>query len=176
VTPKQARFVSEYLQSLNATQAAVRAGYSPKTAEQQAWQLLQKPLVQQAIVQGKATQIEQADVSAVRVLQELRSLALVDARDFFDSAGNLKPIKDLSAAQGAALSSFEIIIKNAAAGDGHLDTIHKIKLWDKTRALEMLAKHFKLLTEVVQIEATDALLARLDKGRERAAKVPASTK
>ena len=78
-------------------------------------------------------------------------------------------MQDLTAEQGACLSSFEVIIKNAAAGDGIVDTIHKIKVWAKTRALEMLAKHFKLLTDVVQFETTDEALLRLDGGRARSA-------
>ena len=148
LTAKQARFVAEYLVDLNATQAAIRAGYSRKTAEQQAYQLLQKTSVATAITAGKARQLDTAELSAARVLEELRRLALVDARSFWDAEGRLKKPSELTADQGAALGGFEVLIKNAKAGDGQTDEIHKIKLWDKTRALELLAKHFKLLTEV----------------------------
>jgi len=148
LTSKQTRFVAEYLIDLNATQAAIRAGYSRKTAEQQAYQLLQKTSVATAITAGKARQLDTAELSAARVLEELRRLALVDARSFWDEQGRLEPLSELTAEQAAALAGFEVIIKNAKAGDGQTDEIHKIKLWDKTRALELLAKHFKLLTEV----------------------------
>jgi phage terminase small subunit len=148
LTAKQARFVAEYLIDLNATQAAIRAGYSRKTAEQQGYENLRKPEIAQALTAGKAQQLDTAELSAARVLEELRRLALVDARSFWDAQGRLKPLSELTVDQGAALAGFEVIIKNAKAGDGQTDEIHKIKLWDKTRALELLAKHFKLLTEV----------------------------
>ena len=150
LTAKQERFVAEYLIDLNATQAARRAGYSPKTAEQQGYQLLKKTSVSAAISAGKAQQLESAGLSAARVLEVYRRLAFVDLRSFFDEHGNLKPMSQLSAEHGSALAGLEVIIKNAAAGDGVTDTVHKFKVWDKTRALESLAKHFGLLTERVE--------------------------
>jgi hypothetical protein len=69
-------------------------------------------------------------LTAARVLGELRRLALVDARSFWDAEGRLKKPSELTAEQGAALAGFEVLIKNAKAGDGQIDEIHKIKLWD----------------------------------------------
>jgi phage terminase small subunit len=150
LTPKQARFVAEYLKDLNATQAAARAGYSAKTANQQGSRLLANVGVAQAIAAGKAKQLESADISATRILEEMKRIALVDVRSFFDEHGNAKAIKDLGPDQGAALGGFEVLIKNAKAGDGVTDTIHKFKLWDKPKVLEMFCKHFGLLEERVQ--------------------------
>jgi phage terminase small subunit len=150
LTPKQARFVAEYLKDLNATQAAARAGYSAKTANQQGSRLLANVGVAQAIAAGKAKQLESADISATRILEEMKRIALVDVRSFFDEHGNAKAIKDLGPDQGAALGGFEVLIKNAKAGDGVTDTIHKFKLWDKPKVLEMFCKHFGLLEEKVQ--------------------------
>jgi phage terminase small subunit len=150
LTPKQQRFVAEYLIDLNATQAALRAGYSERTAPQQGHENLRKPEIAAAVVAGKDKQLASADLTAVRVLEEYRRLAFIDLRSFFDEKGELKPPKEWSAEQGAALSSIEVLIKNAKAGDGITDTIHKLKLWDKTRALESLAKHFGLLIDKVE--------------------------
>lgn len=100
---------------------------------------------------GKAKQLQSADLSAQRVLEELGRLALVDARDFYDERGNVKPLSELTASQGAALQSIEVIVKNAKAGDGVTDEIHKIKLWDKPKALDILAKHFGLLKETIDV-------------------------
>jgi phage terminase small subunit len=147
MTPKQERFVAEYLIDLNATQAAIRAGYSRHTARQAGAENLSKPVIARAIAAGKKRVTERAELSAVNVLEEIRRVAFCDARAFFDERGNLKTIAQLDAEQGAALAGFEVIIKNAEAGDGKTDKIHKIKLWDKVRALEMLAKYFGLLTE-----------------------------
>ena len=169
LTPKQARFVAEYLVDLNATQAAIRAGYSEKTAGAQGFENLTKPEIASAVAAGQSHQLQTAEISAARVLEELRRLAFCDPRAFWDEAGNLKAISKLTAEQASALAGFEAVIKNAEAGDGVTDTVHKIKLWDKTRALEMLAKHFALLTDVVRVEGIEANIARLTSGRKRAA-------
>ena len=158
LTAQQQRFVAEYLIDLNATQAAIRAGYSARTADRQGSRLLRHVEVAAAVKDGQAArlaaaqaQLEQetgeAVITAVRVLLEMTRLATVDLRDYFDAAGNLKPIRDWTPAMGAAAASFEVIKKNAQAGDGIIDTIHKFKIWDKTRALDMLGKHFGRLTE-----------------------------
>lgn len=151
LTPKQTRFVSEYLKDLNATQAAIRCGYSKKTADVQGPRLLRNARIRQAAEAGKARQLGKAEVTAVRVIEELRRLATVDLRGYFDADGNLKPIHTLTEDQGAALSGLEVILKNAKAGDGIVDTVHKIKIFDKVRALELLAKHFQLLTDVHEV-------------------------
>jgi phage terminase small subunit len=150
LTPQQERFVAEYLIDLNATQAAIRAGYSAKTAQQQGARLLLNVVIGQAVAAGKAKQLETAGLSAARVLEELRRLAFSDVRHLFDATGNLLPLSDLTPEQSSAIASIEVIIKNAKAGDGVTDTIHKLRVWDKTRALEMLSKHFGLLTEKVE--------------------------
>ena len=109
-------------------------------------------------------------VTAQRVIEEICRCAFVDARTFWNDDGTLKRINELTPEQGAALAGFEAIIKNAAAGDDHQDTVHKIKLWDKPRNLEMLAKHFALLTDVVRHEVDDELKQLLKEGRARNAK------
>ena len=96
----------------------------------------------------------------------MRRVAFVDGRSFWTSRGRLKRPQDLTEEQGATMASFEALIKNAKAGDRKTDLIHKLKLWDKIRALEMLGKHFKLLTDVVQVEVSEADMAKLDEGRK----------
>lgn len=170
LTPLGKRFVAEYLLDLNATRAYMRAHphcTNENTAAVNGWKLLRNAKVKALIATGTAKQLAEQGLSAARVLEELRRLAFSDLRPLFDRHGCLKPIGTLTDAQAAAVAGMEVIIKNAQAGDGHTDTIHKIKLWDKTRALEMLAKHFKLLTEVIQVETSEAQLARLDQGRLR---------
>ncbi len=71
LTPKQERFVDEYLVDLNATQAAIRAGYSKKTAEQQGYQLLQKTSVLAAIQEAKSKRSERTEITQDWVLQTL---------------------------------------------------------------------------------------------------------
>lgn len=167
LTAKQQRFVAEYLACLNAKEAATRAGYSPKTAEQQGYQLLQHPSVGAAVQAGKARQLETAELSAVRILEELRRLATVNIADFFDANGNIKPVQDWTREMGSCISSLEVVIQNVNAGDGKQDWVHKLKLWPKVQSLELLAKHFALLVERVEHTVEAAVLDRLDRGRLR---------
>jgi phage terminase small subunit len=150
LNPKQQRFVAEYLIDLNATQAAIRAGYSKKTAKAQGSRLLTHVDVAAAVASGAQKQLQTADLTAARVLEEYRRLAFCDLRAFFDEHGNMKAIKDLDAEQGAVLAGMEVVIKNAEAGDGVIDRIHKFKVWDKTKALGDLAKYFGLHKEHVE--------------------------
>ena len=144
--------MAEYLVDLNATQAAIRCGYSAKTARVQGSRLMTNAAIAAAVAAGQAKQLGTAELSAARVLEEYRRLAFADTRGFFNEAGNLKAISELTAEQGAQLAGIEVIIKNAKAGDGVTDEIHKIKLWDKTKALDSLAKHFGLLKETVDVQ------------------------
>lgn len=120
-----------------------------------------------AVAAGKAKQLAETDLTAARVLEELRRLAFADLRSFFDAAGNLKPIADWTPEQGSQVSSFEIVKKNLVTGDGLIDTVHKFKGWDKVRSLEMLAKHFRLLIERVEVTDASDRVARLTAARTR---------
>src|SRR3990167_5308167 len=165
LTPKRARFVAEFRKDLNATAASGRAGYHPKMAAA----LMANASIQAAIAKKTRTQLKKLDLTAERVLEEMRRLAFSDVRTLFDARGKLKPLHTLTPEEAACIAGLEVIIKNAEAGDGHTDTVHKIKVWDKPRTLEMLGKHFALLTERVHHTADDALIAALQLGRKRAA-------
>lgn len=164
-------FVAEYLVDKHATNAAIRAGYSKHTAKQRGSVLLKHPKVAAAIAERLEKQLASIDLTSARVLEEIKRLALVDFRDFFDAKGNLKPINQLTAEQGSCLSSVEVVVKNLVAGDGQVDMVHKVKAWDKVRALELLAKYFKLLVDRVEVTADDELVRLLQSARKRADRV-----
>lgn len=149
---KHARFVAEYLKDLNATQAAIRAGYSPETAGAQGSRLLTNDEIAAAVADGQAKVLAAAELSAVRTLEEMRRLAFSNAQDLFDTDGNLLPIHKLPRDIAATIASVEVVKKNLAAGDGQTDTVHKLKTWDKTKALDMLGKHFGLLVDKMDIK------------------------
>lgn len=150
MTPKQTRFVAEYLIDLNATQAAIRCGYSPKTAKQQGSRLLTNADVAAAVTVKADKQLDKLELTAQRVKDRIGLIAFQDIRQLFDEQGNLRPIHTLSDASAAFVAGLEVIKKNAAAGDGIIDTVHKVKVVDPIKALEMLAKHFGLLTEKIE--------------------------
>ena len=81
LTEKQQRFVDEYLVDLNATQAAIRAGYSANAAAEQGYEHLRKPHIQLAIAQARKAQQERTQITADRVISELGLIAFADARE-----------------------------------------------------------------------------------------------
>ncbi len=119
--------------------------------------------------QAQAATLAAIEVTAARTMLELARVAFGDLRTFFDAQGNLKPIPQWTADQGAQIASFEVIKKNAAAGDGVIDTVHKFKAWDKVRALEMLAKHFGLLIDKVELSGQVDIVGILQQARARLA-------
>lgn len=119
--------------------------------------------------QATAERVVEARLTAQRVLDEIAKHSFSNVQDLFDEAGNLKPIHTLTRDQAACISSLEVIKKNATAGDGQTDIVHKVKVVEKTKSLEMLAKHFALLTDVVRLHDGDEVLERITRGRKRLA-------
>jgi len=150
MTPKQTRFVAEYLKDLNATQAAIRAGYSPDWAQKNATRLTANDGIAAAIAEGQAKQLAAADLTAVRVLEEIRRLSFSDTGALFSEAGTLKPLRELPPNIRACIASIKTTKKNLTVGDHTQEDVVEVKLWDKLRALEMAAKHFALLTERIE--------------------------
>lgn len=145
-------FVSEYLANgFNATKAAVSAGYKARNADVVGPRLLRSVGIAKAVQARMDARIEKAELTADRVLEELRRLAFSDPRGFYHVDGRPKAMHELTAEQASCIASVEVILKNVEAGDGHIDRLHKLKTWDKPKALEMLAKYFKLLTDVSEV-------------------------
>lgn len=147
---KHERFVAEYLIDLNGKQAAIRSGYSPRCAEVQACRLLRNAQVAEAVAVGKARQLDAAELSAITTLRAIQHQVVGDIRTLFDEHGKLRPITSLSFGEAALIAGFEVIVKNAEAGDGHTDIVHKVKLKDQARFVEMAAKHFGLLVDKIE--------------------------
>jgi len=163
---RQLLFVSEYLKDLNAAQAHARAhGAGPSVAETNGPRLLRNAQVQAAVEAGTAEKLARNALTADRILEEYRRLAFADIRTFFDADGNLIPLQDLDEERAACLASLEILIRNAKDGDGHTAEVHRFKLWDKTRALEALAKHFGLVRERLDVSGWDKLAEQLNHAR-----------
>lgn len=142
--PKQTRFVAEYLIDLNATQAAIRAGYSAKTAQQIGSENLSKPLVAAAIAEGQARLAAQAGVTADKIVKELAKLGFANFRDYLNDDGKITlPLDDRD--KMAAVGEYTV----EAIGD-QVVTKTKFKLLDKRAALVDLGKHLGMFTDKVQ--------------------------
>jgi len=170
LTPKQSRFVAEYLIDSNATQAAIRAGYSQKTASSQGERLLRNVEIAAAVGVKQDQQLAKLEITAERVLQELARIAFVDVRAFYRDDGTLKQMTELEADAAAAIAQFDVLKQNVTSGDGQLDTVHRIRFVEKIRALELLAKRFGLVKEQVEVTGLNELVERLTRARARVTK------
>lgn len=139
LTAKQAQFVKEYLLDLNATQAAVRAGYSEKTAAAQAARLLINVNVRNAVSEAQQARTERVEIDADYVLKRLVEIDQMDALDILNEDGSLKPISQWPKIWRQYLSGFDIA--EIKAGDTDLAFIKKIKWPDKVKNLELIGKH-----------------------------------
>lgn len=176
ITPKQRAFIDEYLKDKNATQAAIRAGYSAKTAQQQGSRMLLNVVVSREIKLALKRISQKAELKAADVMAEIRRLAFVDLSKAFGEDGAVLHPQDMPKDIRAALASLEIDEIFAGRGPARqkIGETKKMKLFDKVRSLEMLAKHFKLLTE--SVEVTNADHSSAPKTADEAAKVEARIK
>lgn len=141
LTDRQERFCIEYLIDLNASQSAIRAGYSEKTAGSIGSENLKKPEIQKRIQELKAQRSESTGITAERVLIEAARLAFFDIRKLYNENGGLKSVTELDDDTAAAISSLEIV----TTGDkDDVLYVNKYKLSDKNVALERLFKHLGL--------------------------------
>lgn len=141
LTPKQQRFVDEYILDLNATQAAIRAGYSEKTAREQGARLLSKVNIQAAIQELMQERSEKTRVDAQYVLDRLHQIDQLDVGDILDDAGNVLPIKQWPKAWRQSISGADLM--EMQAGDV-MTVVRKIKWPDKPKVLELIGKHINV--------------------------------
>lgn len=138
LTDKQELFAREYLKDLNGTQAAIRAGYSEKTANEQASRLLANVNVQKFVAELKSVRVEQTGIDAAYVLRRLVEIDQMDVLDILLQNGELKPIKDWPKVWRTTLSGMDVV-EMASADSAAL--LKKIKWPDKVKNLELLGKH-----------------------------------
>jgi phage terminase small subunit len=140
LTPRQQRFVDQYLVDLNATQAAIRAGYSPRTAAEQACRLLTKVKIAEAIQGGKEKLSREAEITRADVLRELRTLAKSSIDHYrTDAEGNVSLAPGAPPDAMAAIASIDREFHTDAAGNKACKV--RIKLWDKPGMLKLAGRH-----------------------------------
>ncbi|CAH6305780.1 TPA: terminase small subunit [Klebsiella pneumoniae] len=143
LTDKQEVFCREYLIDLNATQAAIRAGYSEKTANRTASENLSKPDIQSRIAELKAQRNDLVGINATYVLNRLVEIDQMDVLDILTSTGELKPITQWPKVWRTTLSGLDVI--EMAAEGNKTALLKKIKWPDKVKNLEMLGKHIDVM-------------------------------
>lgn len=161
LTDKQQRFVDEYLIDLNATQAAIRAGYSVKNASKIGSELLQKTRISEAVSRRMANRSKRTGVNQDRVVLELAKVAFAKMTDIVDSNGRIK--EDASPDDLACIES----IKYKESDNEYGGSIEReVKIASKLKALELLGKHLGMWSDkfnvtVEKSEKLDDIIAQL---------------
>lgn len=149
LTDKQQTFIEEYLIDLNATQAAIRAGYSVKTADQQGSRMLANVKVQQTIAEKMAERSRRTGVNQDRVVLELAKIAFVRMTDVVDSNGRIK-----DDASSDDLSCIESIKYKRSDNEFGGSVEREVKVASKLKALELLGKHLGMWNDKLDVNVT----------------------
>lgn len=139
MAPKQQRFVEEYLLDLNATQAAIRAGYSAKTAYSMGQRLLKNVEVSQAILEAKTGRSQRTGVNADWLLQRLAMEAEADMADLYDEAGKLKQVHEWPMIWRQGLIAGVETVREGSGDE--VSFVDKIKISDRVKRLELIGRH-----------------------------------
>ena len=159
MTPKQQRFCDEYLVDLNATQAAIRAGYSQRTARAIGRENLTKPDIAARIAELQSRRERRTEVEADQVVRSLAEIAFADRRVIFDDT---KTEDATGGIPDSLASSFE--------GVEYTKFGPKIKFASREKALELLGKHLGMFVEKVETKITEGSVTIYlpDNGRDHA--------
>lgn len=172
LTAKQAQFVREYLIDLNATQAAIRAGYSKKTAAAVGAENLRKPQIKSAIAEATQKRANETGIDAAWVLRRLAAEAEADIADLYDEQGNLKPVHEWPKIWRQGLvQGIEVEELFEGRGDEreHVGRLRKIKLDTRVKRIELIGKHVNVqaFKDQIEVGGLDALAARLARAAKR---------
>lgn len=156
---RQQRFVDEYLIDLNATQAAIRAGYSEKSARQVGAENLSKPYISDAIQEAMKARSERTEISQDDVLRELSKIGFANMMDYIRIAPEGEAYVDLSTlSRDQAAAIVDLTVEDFTDGRGE-DSREvrriKLKLSDKRRALVDIGKHLGMFVERQQVTVND---------------------
>lgn len=151
LTDKQERFCLEYLKDLNATQSAIRAGYSKKTANEQGARLMSDSNILTRLSELKEERNKKLEADADYILRRLIEIDKLDIADILADSGDIKPVSEWSDAWKRSIQSLDIQVKTE---DDINVYIKKIRLPDKLRNLELLGKHIDVSAFKERLELT----------------------
>jgi len=163
LTDKQQLFCEEYLIDLNATQAAIRAGYSEKTSSEMGYENLNKPQIAQYITYLRAKREKRTEVTSDRVVKELAKLAFFNMEDVIDERGVTKELTEWSRDDLAAIQ--EVTEDKLGSEEDAVIIRRKVKVSDKKASLELLARHLGIFNDKINIEG---ITFNMDYGKNEA--------
>ena len=159
ITDKMKRFINEYLVDFNATQAAIRAGYSESTAQEQSSQLLARPDIRALIAEGQKAIAERTQTFQDSAVEELKIVGFSDLADFLTvKEGGIveqKSFDQLTKEQTKCIKKIKQTVRTSHSSDGtilHQTATLEIELHDKLKALELLGRHLGMFNDTLRLE------------------------
>lgn len=164
MTELQERFVMEFLIDLNATAAAIRAGYDPVTASRMAPKMV-KPdtLTGMAIARAKAARAVRVGINQDRVLEVLGKIVLGDRRSVFREDGTLKAPHEFDADDQALIEGVKTrrIVEVGEDGKMQQAEVQEVKLASLTPAITLAMRHLGMLNDKLELTVQTPLSQRL---------------
>lgn len=153
ITDKQEKFIERYLIHLNATKAAIEAGYSKESAQQIGSENLSKPVIQEGLARAKEKRAKSCEIEAADVLKVLKAVMVTNTSDLYtvDADGYLipRPLDELSESANIALSEVkQTRVKNKSGEELVNQTF---RTWDKLKAAELAGKHLGMYKDGKEI-------------------------
>jgi phage terminase small subunit len=166
--PREKAFCDQHIIDRNVTQAAIRAGYSKRSASVTSWRLLRKAAVASRIAELEQEIADRAGLTGVLVREEIRRIASFNVRALFDAEGSPIPLHQLPDEVAACISSVEDETKMEADADGKPQPVRvtKLRFWNKTAALDTAARITGLLKDpkfTIDVNPLTELLERIGK-------------
>lgn len=169
ITDRMKKFVDEYLIDFNATQAAIRAGYSPDTANEQGSQLLARPDIRELVAEGQKAIAERTQTFQDNAVEELKIVGFSDLADFLtvkaDGIVEQKPFNELTKAQTRCIKKIKQTVRSSHSADGsilHQTAVLEVELFDKLKALELLGRHLGMFNDTLRLEGALPLTISFD--------------
>lgn len=152
LSPRHETFCREYLVDLNASQAAIRAGYSKAAAGALGYDLLQIPKVAARVKQLMDERAARVQITQDRVLRELARLAFSDLRQAFREDGTLKLPHEWDDDTAAAMAGVDTTTSSVGGDDSPITlTTKKVKVFDKSAALTLAMRHLGMLNDKLEV-------------------------
>ncbi|MGY4467324.1 phage terminase small subunit [Bradyrhizobium sp. LB9.1b] len=188
LTPKQLRFVEEYLLDACAGKAAERAGYSAKTANQQGHILLNHPAIKAAIDAAMARRSDKAEIDAERVLKEIAAMAFYDPAALIGIAREIDAGEKCRDGEGVIEMNGRKYAVSGICSPAHIAGLPEnvrraivgwswdrnqnftLKLADKSKALDQLARHLSLYNDRLEVTSVEGLADRIARAKARASR------
>lgn len=167
INPKYVLFAEEYLLDLNATQAAIRAGYSARTAYSQGQRLLKNVDVAKLITQAQAERSQAVKVDAEYVLSRLGEIDQMDAADILNDDGSVKAIHDWPKIWRQMISGLDVMEIAQGDEETRIAVVKKIKWPDKVKNLELIGRHVGVQAFKDRVEHSGSIKGMADRMRRR---------